>query len=233
VPPPASEAGVISAAERQRLARVYLDAPDQTNDPRVQAMVQAEIQRIKRAFAKLTRTIPVVFTDHDPYGSYDEMRADVIANRRLMIYKGGSDTPLWDPLTNWQARALHDWDHLGAGDFTMEGEHGVYRKSAAATPGLAPLYLSEIVLQAAVQTTTGEFTEQKLVLPSEAMVREIDSLRGPTGRESAAALVWVVAGWLRFMSPQEVMVHLKHRGLDLDTALLILDAATMLTTQQL
>lgn len=225
----------VPRAQLDQLTAAWQAGRDASGSPQVQAMVRAEIARIHREFDRLTRQIQVQFTDRDPYTSYEQMRADVLANRRMLVWKGASDTPLWDPLTNWKARALHDWDHIQhSASFEMPGELVAYRVASARMPGLAPLYLSEIVLQAAVQTATGNFEEQKLVLPPAAVVRVVDSLRGEEAKrnEPAAAMVWYAAGMLKVMPPAQLVMHLGARGLPLETALIITDAATMLNERR-
>lgn len=225
---------MISDEEKARLVAAWRSAPDSSTDPRVQEMVRAEVARIQRAFEALKRKIEVRFVDQDPYSSYDHLRNDVIVNKRMLVWTGASETPLWTPEVNWKARAVHDWDHVTHDvDFSMEGEHAAYRVSAAKTPGLAPLYLSEIVLQAAVQTYTGEFDEQKLVLPSDATVKLVDSLRGPETQQRASMLVWLASGWLDYMKPTELMIHLRAMGVDQDAAVVVADAAMMLRDRRL
>lgn len=230
---------MITRAEQERLVRAWREAPDSANSPQVRDMVRAEVNRIDRAFSDLQRKIEVSFVDFDPYQSYEQMKADVLANKRMLVWTGASETPLWSPEVNWKARAVHDWDHIVHDvDFSIEGETEAYRHSAARTEGLAPLYLSEIVLQAAVQTFTGDFDEQKLVLPSDAVVKLVNSLRGGGSLgnpmvQRASMLVWMSAGMLRYMNAGELMVHLKFMGVPLDEAIIIVNAAEMLHERSL
>ena len=225
----------ITAADLQMLAQAYLTGRDAAHTPRAQEMARAEAGRIERAFAALQRRIEVVFTDRDPYASYEQLRDDVRANKRMFVYTGFSDTPLWTPEVNWKARAIHDWDHLQHDvDFSLPGEAAAYRVSAARTPGLAPLYLSEIALQAATQNYLGTFAPQKLVLPESAAVervaRGLKGLRGLGGASGTRApyLVWRAAEILRFGTPRDLMVHLAAMGLTKDQAVPIAAAALLL-----
>ena len=228
---------MISRHELQIMAEAFQAGRDEADSRAVQSMVRAEARRVERDFAALSREIQVTFTDQDPYQNFDELRHDVTVNRRMRVFKGGSDTPLWDPLTNSKARAVHDWDHVVASsDFSVEGEARAYRRSSARMPGLAPLYLSEIVLQAALQTYTGEFAPtQKLVIPSAQVVRIANSLKGPgeRRRQAPAAMVWYAAGLLKVMDLPELMVHLGAAGYDWESALIIADAAHMLDGRRL
>ncbi len=175
----------------------------------------------------------VRFVDHDPYKSFEEMRDQVRSTGTMLVWKGASETPLWTPLTNWKARAVHDWDHIvHAVDFSMEGEAAAYRKSAERTPGLAPLYLSEIMLQAAIQNYTGNFVPQKLVMAPEEIQRRARGMSGIPEQRRLAEAVWTIAGMLRAARPPELMLHLRAMGYSRDQSLVILDAARMLETQR-
>jgi len=147
----------------------------------------------------------------------------------MYIFTGFSDTPLWTPETNWKARAVHDWDHIQHGiDFSMSGEAAAFRVSASRMPGLAPLYLSEIALQAAVQNYTGEFEAQKVVLPA-ARIDRIARGLGRSPKEAAtASLVWRAAGILAVSGPAGMMMHLKAMGLNRSQATQIGGAALLL-----
>jgi hypothetical protein len=224
---------MLGPADIERLARAYENAPDSTNDPRVQQMIAAERARIDQAFAVLP--LNVEFVDHDPYRSFEHMRDQIMTTGTMYVFKGGSDTPLWDPHTNWKARAVHDFDHLQKScDFSIEGEAVAYRSSAAKCHALAPLYMSEILLQAAVANARGSFAQQKLVLLPENVVRWASHLRGLRGLGSAAApsdhaaLVWTTAGILRVDSPEAAIMHLRAMGIDFEPAAVIIDAAATL-----
>jgi len=219
----------IRREDLEALSNAYLRSPDRSTDPKVREMVKAEVDRIERAFNAMRRKIDVVFTPDDPYASYQEMLQRVLSERRMYVFTGFSDTPLWTPETNWKARAVHDWDHIQHGiDFSMSGEAAAFRVSAARMPGLAPLYLSEIALQAAVQNFTGDFAPQKVVLP-EARVDRIARGLGRSPKEAAtAALVWRAAGILAVSGPAGMMMHLKAMGLNRAQATQIGGAALLL-----
>ncbi len=230
--------GTITRDEMQQLVAAWHAGNDATNQPHVQAMVAAETARIHQAFAQLP--IQVQFVEHDPYASFEEMRDQVQSTGTMLIYKGGSETPLWDEHTNWMARAVHDWDHiLKSCDFSMEGEAAAFRHAAQCRPGLAPLYMSEVMLQAAIANVEGGFVPQKLVVLPEHLQRYAEKLRGlgaasdapPIPPEGIVNLVWLTAGLLRVSGPEATMVHLAAGGVDEQTALLTLDAAQMLNAQ--
>lgn len=208
----------VTREEIETLAKAYRQGEDQMASPAARAMIDAEVRRIDEAFNELTKKIGVRFVQHDPYRSFEEMRDRVLGERMMLVWTGESDTPLWDPVTNWKARAVHDWDHIQHGlDFSMAGEAGAFRVSAARRPGLAPLYLSEIALQAAVFNAYKVFDPQKLVIPVQANVervaREMRGLRG-VRTEDPLMIVWFVYGlYERGATDREVMMHLVTIGL--------------------
>jgi hypothetical protein len=217
----------ITRAELAPLVQAWEQGQDQTESPRIRAMIDEERKRIHREFAELP--IRIKFVSHDPYASFEQMRDQVQSTGQMLVWTGASETPLWDEKTNWMARAVHDWDHLvHQADFGMEGEAMVTRKAVAAREKLAPLYLSEVMLQAAVQNFTGQFSKQKLVLLDPATERYVLSLRGVgdvTKQSDATDLVWMVAGLLKFGKPELAMVHLGAMDVPESEALVVLDAA--------
>jgi hypothetical protein len=223
---------MISKEEMGLLVAAWDAAPDATHDPRVRKMIGHEVARIEGAFKKLP--VQVQFVDHDPYKSFEEMRDQVRTTGTMLVYKGASETPLWTPETNWKARAVHDWDHIvHSVDFSMEGEAAAYRHSASRAPGLAPLYLSEIMLQAAIQNYTGSFVPQKLVIAPEHIAKRARGMSGvPHEHAGAADTVWFIVGLLRCARPPELMLHLHAMGYGQEQSLIILDAARMLATQR-
>jgi hypothetical protein len=175
---------MITREEQAYLVRAWHAAGDATASPEAQQMIAAEIARVHQAFAQLP--ISVQFVQHDPYRSFEHMRDQVQSTGQMLVYMGASDTPLWDPQTNWMARAVHDWDHIVKScDFSMEGEAAAFRHSAACRPGLAPLYLSEIMLQAAIANYEGAFVPQKLVLAPEVVQKRARQMRGVQGAKGS------------------------------------------------
>lgn len=222
---------MITKQEMARLTAAWNAGRDSTLSPRAQEMIRAEVARINQAFNKLP--IRVHFVTHDPYRNFEEMRDQVQGTGTMLVWMGASDTPLWDEVTNWKARAVHDYDHIVQSlDFSMEGEAAAARFSSKRAPGLAPLYLSEIMLQAAVANYTGDFVPQKLVLLSEQDERFATELRGVDDaqqkpqQQDVVKLVWETAGLLRLVdSPENAMLHLGARGVGIREATIILEAA--------
>lgn len=198
----------LSPNEVQRLARAFHFGRDQTHTPQVQAMIAEAIRRINRGFDEIP--VRVEFVDWDPYRSMLEMRDQVLSTGVLYIWKGASDVPMWDPLTNWKARAVHDWQHISDQfDFTMDGEYEGFRAAARRAPQLAPLYLSEIALQAAVANTAGQFAaDQKIVLLEPEEYRWATGLRGIEDAPPSGHDVQTVAAMLAVLPADAVAVIL-------------------------
>jgi hypothetical protein len=221
----------LSRSEIEELGRFYIEAKDIALTPKAQAMAREQAARVQREFQKLTRKIRVEFTERDPYPDVEAMRADIESNQRMYVYTLFSETPLWTEQVNWMARAVHDWDHYVSGaDFTMQGEIEAYRYSAARSPALAELYLSEIALQAAANNVLGAFPTgaQKLVSASERILQVGSMLKNP----SLAPEVALGCLLLGFMGPREAMVHFAAKGLTPEDATLVLVAAEMLRQEE-
>lgn len=223
----------ISRSELEPLVAAWDVGQDATNDPRVRDMARAETYRVHVAFDQLP--IAVQFVDFDPYQSFEQMRDQVISSGTMLVWTGESETPLWDQETNWKARAVHDWEHITKScDFSMEGESALVREGAQCMPGLAPLYISEVMLQAAVKNFTGEFAgQQKLVILPDEVQRYAINLRGPIGYQGPELprTVWSTATFLRVGNPETAMVHLAAKGYSQEASLIIVDAASMLNEQ--
>ncbi len=84
---------------------------------------------------------------------------------QLLISTAHSENPFLTVRENAKFRAIHDWDHLCSGSrFDWEGEVAAYHAAARFAPRPIKWILrSEILGQAAVVLTTGEFPAQKLV----------------------------------------------------------------------
>jgi hypothetical protein len=219
----------ITQDELRVLAEAYLKGRDASGTREGQAMAKAYADRVQREFRKLKQKIHVEFTERDPYRSHEELAQDVVSNKRMYVFTGFSDTPLWSPEVNWMARAVHDYDHVATStDFSLGGEMHAFQVAAAKAPLLEPMFLSEIALQAAVQTLTGSFAEgpQKLVLSGPEATRIAAQFRrNDPDAAKETSLVWDAAGALRFMSPEELMMQLGSQNIDFKNAVALVLAA--------
>jgi hypothetical protein len=181
-------------------------------------MIREAVAQVRYDFDALP--VEVRFVDSDPYASYAEMRDQVQSTGVLYIWTGASDVPMWDQQTNWMARAVHDWDHISqAFDFTMGGEYEGFRVAARKAPQLAPLYLSEIAMQAAVANIYGDFAAaQKIVLLPE---EEFRQFRGVP--DTPAEYVQLVSTMRSVMDDDEIATVLGAAGVE--GPLLLIEAA--------
>ena len=91
-------------------------------------------------FKQLQSKGKVEFVDEDPYENDEEMRQDVLQNKILKVFTGGTEHPIFDPELNVKLRAVHDWmAHLqpsgfsGTG-FDMKGEIQAYNTHLKTIP---------------------------------------------------------------------------------------------------
>lgn len=182
----------ISRADTKKLADAYLAGRDMTNSREVKAMIAAAAARIESEFDKIP--VEVRWTERDPYKSMSEMRDQVRSTGILYIWTGASDVPMWSPKMNWKARAVHDWQHISEQfDFTMAGEYEGFKVAARKAPQLAPLYFSEIAMQAAVANTYGNFVNaQKIVILPPEEFRKASGLQGIDPEDFSAEQVAVM-----------------------------------------
>ncbi len=91
--------------------------------------------------------------------------AEWIATGQLLITDAHSEHPFLTVDENFMFRAVHDWHHLQTGcEFDWQGEVAAFELAAELAPVCIRWILrSEILGQAAVAVTTGQFPEQKLV----------------------------------------------------------------------
>ena len=90
------------------------------------AFSQSLNQFVHEMYAHITivRGIDFLFVDGQPYRTYEEMKEDFEANKRLKISKDFSETSIFgDAKVNWMFRAVHDMQHIDLGlDVSPEQE---------------------------------------------------------------------------------------------------------------
>lgn len=101
-------------------------------------------------YGQLLSQVKVIPTADDPYPGYEEMMHDIRVNRRMKVYTGSSEHPVWTPEQNVRFRAVHDYIVHRAGEhpFTLRGELGAYNRHVKIAPPEARVALfTEIVGQ--------------------------------------------------------------------------------------
>lgn len=146
------------------LSKEYQSAPDLT----LTSADRAELVKfIMREYQHVRNMgIDIVLCTEDPYSGFHEMREDVLLNKRLKVFIGGTDSPILTHHQNVMFRVVHDYHHVLQGaDFSLKGEIKAWRHIAAQLQSitLRKMMFSEIVLQAATAIKTGSFPEQRIV----------------------------------------------------------------------
>ena len=100
---------------------------------------EALARHTDRMYKQLLSQVEVIPTADDPYPDYESMMKDIRENRRMKIYSGASDHPLWDVDQNIRFRAVHDYVVHRAGEhpFTLRGELGAYNRHVKIAPPIA------------------------------------------------------------------------------------------------
>lgn len=71
------------------------------------------IAHIEKMFDQMQSRVTVEFTPEDPYKNEKELIQDIEQNKRLKIYSGHADHPVWSKEQNLKFRAYHDYlSHL-------------------------------------------------------------------------------------------------------------------------
>lgn len=123
------------------------------------------IAHVEKMYAQMQSRISVEFVDQDPYPSEKEVIADIEKNKRLKVFTGSAEHPVWTVEQNLKFRAYHDYlSHVAGGHtFGIKGEIAAYNQHAKMAPRDALIAMfTEIIGQAMTSTQTGSFPEQKI-----------------------------------------------------------------------
>ncbi len=151
------------------VAEAYAAAPEL--DPSAVSSYESLAPFVNKMFKQLQSKVKVEFVDEDPYENDEEMRQDVLQNKILKVFTGGTEHPIFDPELNVKLRAVHDWmAHIqpsgfsGTG-FDMKGEIQAYNTHLKTIPPAgAPALFTEVVGQASFFINYGYFPEQKIAI---------------------------------------------------------------------
>ena len=139
----------------------------------------ALLDHIKRMMPKVRSAVGVQFTDEQPYDTAEQTAMDIAKNKRLSIWTGGSDHPVFTPSENHEYRTVHDFfAHYGpmakiikAGKtptthrFDLRGEYNSYLVHAKMlSPKALPAMFTELVGQTTYAIITGHFPAQKVAI---------------------------------------------------------------------
>lgn len=108
-----------------------------------------------------------VIKHNDPYETQQQMRDDVINNKRLLIMIDHSEHPVFSVEDNIVFRTVHDYivHILGNKPFGLYGELQAYNLHAKMVPVDArPAIFTEVVEQISWEQIHGEFPKQKVVV---------------------------------------------------------------------
>ena len=108
--------------------------------------------------------------DPEPYATAADQGLDIATNLRLLVSTAYCDHPIWPAHVNVAYRVWHDVEGHGPGayalPFTVDGELRAWERSAPDLPAAAlPAAFTETVGQLAYAAVTGDFGEQRAVLP--------------------------------------------------------------------
>ena len=159
------------------VAEAYHKAP--TSDPRASEAYKALVASTQRLFQQVSKMVNVQFTKDDPYKGPEDAAQDVIQNKNLSVFSGGSSHPTMSDEQNNMFRTIHDYyTHIGKNigaakkgekfkthTFKFRGELNSYLTHAKlAPPEAIPALFTEIVGQISSYVVTGDFVENKAVI---------------------------------------------------------------------
>jgi len=151
----------------ERVAKAYDAAP--YIDPDEVWRWHKLADHVRKMYRQMLSRVEVGFVDGQPYEDAEQMARDVGRTGVLLISREGNDHPVFDPETNLQFRAVHDYVvHLQQdSDFSELGELRAYNlHRRLAPPDTWPALFTEVAAQACYVNSRGEFPVQKVaVLP--------------------------------------------------------------------
>jgi hypothetical protein len=134
-------------------------------------LIETYMDNVRLWQSIVPQPITLDYVPGQPYEFYETMRDSMLGDApTLLISTDFNESPLWGPTLNLLFRAMHDIDHVMFGfDFSFQGEVEVFRHSwRHHHHGDKRLWqqvlFSEVVAQAAVKETYGDFPAQKFVV---------------------------------------------------------------------
>lgn len=146
-----------------RVSEAYLARP--SSEPGLTSSWASLIRHVEKMFGQIQTRIKIEFVEEDPYRDEQDLFKDIEQNKRLQVYTGFSDHPIWTQEQNLKFRAVHDYlsHQAGKHSFGLKGEIAAYNQHVKTAPKDALVALfTEVVGQACVKIVTGAFPEQKI-----------------------------------------------------------------------
>jgi len=159
------------------VAEAYQKAP--TIDPRASEAYKVLVVSTQRLFQQVNKMVNVQFTKDDPYKSPEDAAQDVIQNKNLSVFSGGSPHPVMSDEQNVMFRTIHDYyTHIGKNigpskrgerfkthSFKFRGELNSYLTHTKLAPQKAiPALFTEVVGQLSYYVATGNFVQNKAAI---------------------------------------------------------------------
>jgi hypothetical protein len=153
----------------KKVSDAYDAAPE--HDHSADSSYKSLMDHTEKMFKKIQSRIEVEFVDDEPYQTARAMVDDIEKNKKLLVWKGASDHPVWTPEQNWKFRAVHDYlSHAlgvskGGHLFDLRGELNAFNRHAKTVPpeALGALF-TEVVGQVAWAQVHKAFPVQKAAL---------------------------------------------------------------------
>ena len=152
-------------------------ADDRLIDPPHRAAWDALLRDAQRMVAALRPLIEIRHVAHDAYTGPDDMREDVLRNRRLDVSTLHCDHPLWSPEQNCAFRVAHDiLGHvLHPHPFSLVGEYLAFHEHMRRTdPDAKQALFTEVCVYASIRYTVGEYpqTQRAIAYPAQLLTYE-------------------------------------------------------------
>jgi apolipoprotein D and lipocalin family protein len=127
-------------------------------------------KHVRKFYKRISSKIDILFVDGQPYDDADQMRRSVKRTGQMLISSDFNEHPFFDPKTNLQFRAVHDYVvHIIPGDagpdFSTKGEIKAYNlHRRLAPPDTWPALFTEVAAQACYVNSRGTFPVQKVAV---------------------------------------------------------------------
>ena len=159
-------------------------ADERMVDPEHRGAWALLLREAQRLVAELRPLIAISFAAREAYAGPEDMREDVVRNRRLEVSTLHCVHPLWTPAENCEFRVAHDiLGHvLQTHPFSLAGEYLAFHEHMRHTdPAARQAVFTEVCMYASIRYTVGAYPEVQRAIgfPRHLAVYERDFLAGP------------------------------------------------------